>query len=262
MCLTLISHQRYTPLPYASRRLTSSIISTGGVVYPIALKWAFEAHGFRNGVLICGLTSSVACGIAAASIDVSASAAQSRNLKAKANATKKFFDFKSIAETKFALLVVGSAFVALGAPRLHSLIPSHPPNALTLQLISGLFTPFFYIVEYATKLTLTSPSALNAYYTVAILNAGGILGRIAPAYLSDKIGHFNLLFPAALLSGLSCVILWMLAKTMEVLMSFAAVYGFFSGAFVSLITPCIVAVSEPSEIGTRIGMLYTIISIP
>ncbi|KAJ3498890.1 hypothetical protein NMY22_g19559 [Coprinellus aureogranulatus] len=102
----------------------------------------------------------------------------------------------------------------------------------------------------------------NAYYVLAILNAGGIFGRIAPAWLSDTFGHFNLLFPAAFLSGLSCVTLWLCSRTIVLLLAFAAVYGFLSGAFVSLITPCIVRISDPSEIGTRIGMLYTIISIP
>jgi hypothetical protein len=46
------------------------------------------------------------------------------------------------------------------------------------------------------------------------------------------------------------------------LMLFAAVYGFFSGAFISLITPCVAQISDISQIGTRIGMLYSIISVP
>ncbi|KAJ2929819.1 hypothetical protein H1R20_g7262, partial [Candolleomyces eurysporus] len=144
----------------------------------------------------------------------------------------------AITDIRFLFLVVGSGFVAL-----------------------GLFTPIFYIVSYANHISTIS---FNPYYVLAILNAGGIFGRIAPAYLSDSLGHFNLLFPSALFSGLSCVTLWLGAKNLQVLLAFAAVYGFWSGAFVSLIAPCVVRVSsfERGDVGTRIGLLYSVISVP
>ncbi|KAF6759155.1 major facilitator superfamily domain-containing protein [Ephemerocybe angulata] len=214
--------------------------SVGGVVYPIILQRLFQSHGFRTGVLICGLASSVACLIAALTVKVAiASPTHVMNGKPKARVQRKLFDLKSITDKRFALLVVGSCFVAL-----------------------GLFTPFFYIVEFAHKLSSKTLEPFNPYYVLAILNAGGIIGRVAPAYLSDTLGHYNLLFPAAFLSGLSCVTLWLCSKSIAVLLGFAAVYGFTSGAFVSLITPCVVQISEGREIGTRIGMLYTVISIP
>lgn len=217
--------------------------SVGGVVYPIILQRIFISHGFRIGVLVSGLASAVACVVSALTVTTASKPTSPSHLlsgaKPKPKVQRKLFDLKSITDTRFALLVVGSCFVAL-----------------------GLFTPFFYIVEFAHKLTTRTLEPFNAYYVLAILNAGGILGRVAPAYLSDRLGHFNLLFPAAFLSGLSCVSLWMGARSIATLLAFAAVYGFFSGAFVSLITPCVVQISEGREIGTRIGMLYTIISLP
>lgn len=95
-----------------------------------------------------------------------------------------------------------------------------------------------------------------------MLNAGGVLGRIAPAYLSDTIGRFNLLTPAAFLSGLTCVTIWLMARGLTALMLFAATYGFFSGAFIALITPCVAQISDFERFGVRIGMLYSIISFP
>ena len=94
------------------------------------------------------------------------------------------------------------------------------------------------------------------------MNGLGVLGRIAPAMLSDAIGRFNCLFPCALIAGLSCLFIWTVARTVATTMIFAALYGFFAGAFVSLTTPCIAQISELKEIGTNVGMLYTIISIP
>ena len=94
------------------------------------------------------------------------------------------------------------------------------------------------------------------------MNAGGVLGRIAPAYLADKVGRFNLLVPSAFLSGLSCLVFWFFAKSLVAVMMFSVVYGFLSGSFVSVINPCVAQISHMSQMGTRIGLLYSIISIP
>jgi MFS family permease len=124
---------------------------------------------------------------------------------------------------------------------------------------SGLFIPFFYIVEYAHHLSIAPQMT---FYVLAVMNAGGFFGRITPAYFSDTIGRFNLLVPSAFFSGLACLVFWMFAKSLVAVMLFAAAYGFFSGAFISVITPCIAQISDIRQIGTRIGMLYSIISFP
>jgi MFS family permease len=124
---------------------------------------------------------------------------------------------------------------------------------------SGIFIPLFYIVDYAHHLAI---SPHMAFYTLAAMNAGGVLGRIAPAYVSDAIGHFNILTPSAFLCGLTCLVFWLFSKSLISLMLFAATYGFFSGAFISVITPCVAKISDIREIGTRMGMLYSIISFP
>lgn len=113
-------------------------------------------------------------------------------------------------------------------------------------------------MEYAEHLHI---SRQLAFYVLSVMNAGGIFGRIAPAYISDTIGHFNLLTPATFLSGLTILTLWLNAKHLAVLMVFAAVYGFVSGAFVSVLTPSIACISERGQVGTRMGMLYSVISI-
>jgi predicted MFS family arabinose efflux permease len=148
-----------------------------------------------------------------------------------------WIDVKMFKDACFMLLATGSFFICL-----------------------GIFTPFFYIVCYAENRVLVPQH--TAFYVLSVMNAGGVFGRIVPAILSDKIGRFNLLIPTSFLAGLSCLIFWMLAKTMIALMGFAAVYGFLSGAFISVITPCVAQISDINEIGTRIGALYTLISVP
>ncbi|KAG6826958.1 hypothetical protein H0H92_013771 [Tricholoma furcatifolium] len=154
---------------------------------------------------------------------------------------------KTFSDLRYVLLAIGSCLVAL-----------------------GLFIPFFYIVPYTSQLPIhtlpssqTEPQPTSTILVLAILNAGGILGRILPALISDTLGRFNLLIPSALFSGVSTLTLWfVLARNTGTAMAFAAVYGFFSGAFISLITPCVAQISEPGLIGVRIGALYSVISFP
>ncbi|KJA16292.1 hypothetical protein HYPSUDRAFT_147959 [Hypholoma sublateritium FD-334 SS-4] len=198
----------------------------GGVVYPVVIESLFEHIGFGWGVRTIGLSSGVGCAIATLLV----SSLSTHNMPGP------YFDIQTIKDTRFALLAAGSWFVAL-----------------------GLFIPFFYIVDYAKHISVPDHTSFSV---LAVLNAGGVLGRIAPAYLSDTIGRFNLLTPAAFLSGLTCITIWLMARGLTALMLFAATYGFFSGAFIALITPCVAQISDFERLGVRIGMLYSIISFP
>ena len=123
----------------------------------------------------------------------------------------------------------------------------------------GLFVPNFYIVSYSTSHSL-SPSL--SFAVLAVLNGGGILGRLVPPILSDTAGRFNLLVPSVFLAGLCTTIFWIFAKSTTEIMLYAVLYGFFSGAFNALIMLCVAQISDVREIGMRIGLLYTIISFP
>ncbi|KAJ7121840.1 MFS general substrate transporter [Mycena crocata] len=201
--------------------------SFGGVMYPIMLQRLFQHVGFGWGVRISGLISGIVCCIAIATVTRYAPPKQ-RGATCKLSETFR--------DSRFTLLAAGSSFVAL-----------------------GLFIPFFYIVDYAHDLAI---DARMTFVVLAVMNAGGIIGRVAPAYLSDSIGRFNLLVPAAFLSGMLCTLFWLFAKSLVPLMLFAAAYGFTSGAFISVITPCVAQISDIRQIGSRIGILYSIISFP
>ncbi|KAJ7779428.1 MFS general substrate transporter [Mycena maculata] len=201
--------------------------SFGGVMYPIMLQRLFQLVGFGWGVRISGLLSGLCCCVAIVTVTRYAPPKQ------RGETCKLWETFR---DARFMMLALGSCLVAL-----------------------GLFIPFFFIVDYAQDLAI--PARMN-FYVLAVMNAGGVIGRIAPAYLSDRIGRFNLLVPAAFLSGLLCVLFWIFAKSLVPLMLFAAAYGFSSGAFISVITPCVAQISDIRQIGSRIGILYTIISFP
>ncbi|KAF9234690.1 MFS general substrate transporter [Melanogaster broomeanus] len=151
----------------------------GGVIYPIMLRHLFETVGFEMTTRISALIAGI--------LGITAILTVRPRLPSKKKANFSL-GIQTIKDRQFLLLVAGSSFVCL-----------------------GIFTPYFYISDYAES----------------------VVGRIAPAWLSDKIGRFNLLCP----SGIAI---------------FATIYGLFSGAFISVVTPCVAQISDLREIGARI----------
>ena len=120
----------------------------------------------------------------------------------------------------------------------------------------GLYFPLFYIQSFALK-TLTINEDL-AFYLLAILNAGSVFGRVVPNFVADKIGPLNMLVPCTVFSGILCLC-WIRVRDLVGAIVFCVLYGFFSGAFVSLI-PAVIAKLTPdlSNIGTWMGMSLSI----
>ncbi|EJF59097.1 MFS general substrate transporter [Dichomitus squalens LYAD-421 SS1] len=202
----------------------------GGTVYPILLQYLFVNVGFAWGVRVSAIICFVMCTTATFTVTSGVTP------QAPAKENMSWLDLRALKDPKFALLVVGSCFMSL-----------------------GLFTPFCYLVSYASDHGVPSGTA---FYVLAVLNAASVLGRVAPAHFADAFGRFTLLVPCAFLAGLSTVLLWPAADSLFALVAYAAFYGVFSGAFNALIVPCIAQISDIREIGMRIGLLYSIISFP
>ncbi|KAH8201630.1 hypothetical protein TruAng_004236 [Truncatella angustata] len=117
----------------------------------------------------------------------------------------------------------------------------------------GLFAPFDFLPSMA--LNSGFPPTL-AFYLVSIMNASSIPGRILPPYLGDGIGHFNVLTVSALMVGASMLALWLPFEyhpSQAGIIIFALVYGVASGAFVSLMMPCVFKLGDIQTIGQRFG---------
>ncbi|MCJ1476315.1 hypothetical protein MMC13_004981 [Lambiella insularis] len=120
----------------------------------------------------------------------------------------------------------------------------------------GLYFPLFYIQSYA--LTVVSIRGNLAFDILAILNGASVFGRILPNFLADKVGPMNMLVPCTLFSGILCLC-WIAIKDVSGIVVLCVLYGFFSGAFVSLI-PAVVAKLTPdmAVVGTWMGMSLAI----
>ncbi|KAF2462608.1 MFS general substrate transporter [Lindgomyces ingoldianus] len=127
----------------------------------------------------------------------------------------------------------------------------------------GLFGPFNYLPLFADQ---TKSTYNVAPYTVSILNAASIFGRVLPPLYSDRVGHLRVISACAFLSGLAVLIIWLpidYYQSLGGLVVFALFFGFFSGAFVSLITPCLVEVAggHTHDLGAMLGTYFAVVAI-
>jgi len=116
----------------------------------------------------------------------------------------------------------------------------------------GLFFPYFYLQLWVSRHGLSNTLA---FYTIAILNAGSILGRTLPNMIADQYGQVNVFVPVAFITGILVLAMFGVTSTGAVIV-FSILYGFFSGGSLSLMPPGAASMSKSvNEIGLRIGFL-------
>ena len=123
----------------------------------------------------------------------------------------------------------------------------------------GLYTLFFYVQFYALQKHITTESL--AFYLLSILNSASVFGRLLPNIVADKAGPLNIIIPCATISG---ILIYCLIPTSSVgaIVVITALFGFFSGSFVSL-PPTIVVhmTANRGLIGTRMGMTFAMVGV-
>ncbi|KAL4797064.1 major facilitator superfamily domain-containing protein [Aspergillus venezuelensis] len=100
-----------------------------------------------------------------------------------------------------------------------------------------------------------------ARYLVPILNGGSLLGRLLSGLAGDKIGRYNTFIIVCHLAPILLLSLWIPASTNKAIIAFTVLFGFFSGAYISLIAVLIVQISPLREIGTRTGLVFLLASV-
>ncbi|KDQ54083.1 hypothetical protein JAAARDRAFT_38694 [Jaapia argillacea MUCL 33604] len=122
----------------------------------------------------------------------------------------------------------------------------------------GLFFPFFYMQLFAEQHGVNENLS---FYSLAILNGGSILGRLVPPFLADRVGVYNMILPCMLISS-TMVFAIFGAGSVGGLIGVGGVFGFFSGAYVSLIPSLLVMMSRHmGELGVRMGIAFTIVGL-
>ncbi|KAL3427810.1 riboflavin transporter MCH5 [Phlyctema vagabunda] len=193
--------------------------SVGGVVFPIALSKMLYNPNLSFGwiVRIIGFLILTVLGISCIPI------------RARLPPRKGTFFIAAAFRNYQFLSIVGSTFLAM----------------------LGVFIPIFYLPSYAVSYGM---DPLLASYLVAILNGASFFGRVIPGILADRVGRLNGLFVACISTGI-LILCWQAVRSNAAIIVFAAIYGFCSGAIVSLMSVALTQVpTDPREIGTYMGM--------
>jgi MFS family permease len=147
-------------------------------------------------------------------------------------------------------------------PKLRSLIDWSALRDVSFLLVAcgsfftflTLYVAFFYIQLFASKFQLATDEF--SPYLVTLLSAGSIVGRIGPNYIADKIGPLNIWLSCTIISAILMYVMLGI-RTLGGLITFAALYGLFSGGLVSVAPSAIVSLTKDmTRVGTRMGMIF------
>ncbi|OLN89249.1 Riboflavin transporter MCH5-like protein 20 [Colletotrichum chlorophyti] len=199
----------------------------GGVIFPLIILYMAPRVGFpwaiRTVGFICIAMSVLACTLLKKRLPP--------NKKAGAN-----IDLMALREAKFGL------------------------TTLAIFLIEfSVFIPYTYICSYAihSGIELQKALLLNA-----LLNAGAVPGRALPGYVADRFGTFNVMCTTALVCATIIFALWLTANGGEAATTaFAVLFGFWSGAAISLTPVCVGKVCKTEDYGKRSGTAFFVSSV-
>ncbi|VDC05947.1 unnamed protein product [Peniophora sp. CBMAI 1063] len=198
--------------------------SIGGVVYSTVFRQLLEQVGF-------GWTTRVMGFIALATL--STSLAVMRRRVTTTHTRRKLFEAQAWKELPYTLFCIGNFLSFVGA-----------------------YIPFFFLPAYASAHTNASPTL--AFYTLGILNGASTVGRVVPNFFADKTGPLNMLIPCAFITSI-LAFCWIPVNSVGSLITFAVLYGVFSGALLALAPPSLASLtSDVSRVGTRMGMAFAL----
>lgn len=128
---------------------------------------------------------------------------------------------------------------------------------------------FLGFLGFYNFLVYLQPSAIETgivddnigLYLLAILNAASSFGRVIPNFIADYTGTIDMLIPA-LAATATLAYCWAAVQSTSGIIALSALYGFFSGGFVSLVPVAIISISrDDHNIGARLGMCFAIESV-
>lgn len=122
----------------------------------------------------------------------------------------------------------------------------------------GIFIPVNFLPLQALDAGM---DPILAQYLLPVLNAASLFGRLFSGIMSDRIGRYNMFVVVCALAGIWVLALWIPSSSTGGITAFSALFGFCSGAYVSLISPLVAQISPLREIGFRTGIIFFFIGI-
>ncbi|KAJ5679294.1 oxalate/formate antiporter [Penicillium macrosclerotiorum] len=199
----------------------------GGVIFPLIILFAAPRIGFgwaiRIIAVICALLCLCACLLLKTRLPPNRKAGSS-------------IDFRALKDWKYATTTAAVFLVEF-----------------------AVFIPITYITSYAVHVGV--PDTMS-YMMIVLLNLGAVPGRFLPGLIADRLGRFNIMVLTSLVCAILTLSLWLSAgKGLPTIICYAVLFGFWSGAAISLTPVCISQVCTVDDYGKRNGTTFTIASI-
>ena len=117
----------------------------------------------------------------------------------------------------------------------------------------AFFGPSYFLQSYALSHGMSGHHLTP--YLLSIMNSSSIMGRIIPSYLADKVGVLDTFTFVSTMSG-AVVFYWISVVNVAGNVSFAVLWGFWSGGVVALMNVVLTVITaDLSRLGTRLGMV-------
>ncbi|KAL3456269.1 major facilitator superfamily domain-containing protein [Aspergillus heterothallicus] len=199
----------------------------GGVVFPLIVMFAGPKIGFGWAIRIIALFSAVM---------LTAACFLLRTRLPRPKGKSAAVDFRALRDVKYATTTAAVFLVEF-----------------------AVFIPITYISSYALHVGM---ERTLAYALIPMLNAGAVPGRFLPGLVADKVGRFNVMIVTSLVCSILTLALWLPIKVNTAgVICYAVLFGFASGAAISLTPVCISQVCRVEEYGRRNGTTFTVASI-
>ncbi|KAK0187586.1 major facilitator superfamily domain-containing protein [Armillaria mellea] len=225
-CLAITAHWFRRKNAYTTGCVAAGA-SVGGIIFPILMDRLLPKVGFGWTIRIIGFICLFSYTVAVLTI-------HPRRPTKPLPPMSRLLDFGAFKQPTYSLLAIG-AWIS----------------------IFSIFNPFFYVGLYGS--VAFGESNLTSYY-LAILCATSIVGRVGPGLIADRLGRYNVICAASLVSSILILAVWYTSSTEDSLVAFSALYGFTSGPFFSLLPSCVAQISPIERVGARIGMMFAFMS--
>lgn len=194
--------------------------SVGSTIYPIVFRKLQPALGFAWAIRVIAF---IALGLLSVSIAIM------KSRLAPPQTARRMVDLAAFTNISYTFFTAG----------------------LFLTFI-GLYIPIFDVVVNAQAGSHVSEDM--SFYILSILNAGSAFGRVIPGQLADVYGSLEIIIICTLCSAIFAYG-WIGIHNLGGSIAFAIVYGFMSGAVVSIQASVVASlVPDVRSIGTWMGM--------
>ncbi|KAF2132196.1 MFS general substrate transporter [Dothidotthia symphoricarpi CBS 119687] len=201
----------------------------GGIGFPLMFEKLLPVLGFSWALRVAALKIAVCYSIA---LGISTSKPSGKSIRRNCGS---LLDFRGFLDTRYSVLCIGAFFCQ-----------------------AGQWIPSYYIKTYANA---AYPGNPIADYFLPLMNSCSVVGAVIGGLTGDRIGRLNSLWPMVLMTGCSCLFIWLLIDSLIALVVFACLFGFSTGNFVALIPPVIGQITPDDKLGARIGAFYSVVAI-